>query len=84
MEAMSASVPIVALGTSSIPETVLDAGIVLDEWNELLFACRMAHVTKDPEIASAVKRKGRLLYQDRFSPQVLRKTVQQLAERWNA
>jgi glycosyltransferase involved in cell wall biosynthesis len=61
VEAMGRGVPVVAYGVAALPETVGDAGIVLDSKEPLIFAAAVARVRSDPELrrilAEAAKRR---------------------------
>jgi glycosyltransferase involved in cell wall biosynthesis len=50
VEAMASSLPIVALRTSSIPEVVGKAAVLLDEPNPELFACEMERLLSDKSL----------------------------------
>ncbi len=52
IEAMGRGVPVVAYGVTAVPETVDDAGIVLDRKDPLLFAAAVARVLEDEELRS--------------------------------
>jgi len=50
VEAMGHGVPVVAYGVTAVPETVGDAGLLLDDKDPLRFAAAVARVTHDPEL----------------------------------
>jgi glycosyltransferase involved in cell wall biosynthesis len=50
VEAMGHGIPVVALGAAAVPETVGDAGIVLDSKEPLRFAAAVARVLDDGEL----------------------------------
>jgi glycosyltransferase involved in cell wall biosynthesis len=59
LEAMACGTPVVASATSSIPEVVGDAGLLIDEpLNELLWAETLNRVLRDAELRSTLAAKG--------------------------
>ena len=67
VEAMAFGVPVVALGTSAIPETVGDAGIVWNERDPRRFALTLRHLLGDPSERAALGGLGRARYEARFT-----------------
>jgi glycosyltransferase involved in cell wall biosynthesis len=55
VEAMGRGIPVVAYGVTAVPETVGDAGIVLDSKEPLLLAAAVARVRSDPELRRILK-----------------------------
>ena len=49
-EAMGHGVPIVAYGVTAVPETVGDAGLVLDDKSPVPFAAAVGRVLADPAL----------------------------------
>jgi glycosyltransferase involved in cell wall biosynthesis len=75
LEAMSFGVPIVARGTSAIPETLAGAGIVLDPQDgPLVFAEAWANVATDSSVRDQLVARGRARLAD-FDPDDARKQV---------
>ena len=58
LEAMHHRVPIVAYGVTAVPETVLDAGIVLPSKSPVLVATAVARVLNDTELRENLVAKG--------------------------
>lgn len=58
LEAMSCGVPVIAARTSSIPEVVGDAGLLLDPDDEQAWADAIDRVTGDPAYAARVRDAG--------------------------
>jgi len=59
VEAMAHGVPIVALASSAVPETVGTAGILLPSAEPAAFAAAVHRVTTDPALAAALTAAGR-------------------------
>jgi glycosyltransferase involved in cell wall biosynthesis len=58
VEAMRARVPIVAFGAAAIPETLGDAGLVLDAKDPFTFATAVRRVVADRAVRSQLERAG--------------------------
>jgi len=58
-EAMGHGVPVVAYGAAAIPETVGEAGLVLDDKSPGMFAAAVARVLSDPALAASLSASGR-------------------------
>jgi len=54
VEAMGHGVPVVAYGVTAVPETVGDAGVLLDSKEPLRFAAALHRVLGDPELRAAL------------------------------
>jgi glycosyltransferase involved in cell wall biosynthesis len=67
IESMAMKIPIIALGSSAIPETVGNAGLVWDEGNPSLFAESIDTLINDESIMSRVGHAGRKRYEERFT-----------------
>src|SRR5687768_1579952 len=67
VEAMAFGVPVVALGTSAIPETVGDAGIVWSERDPRRFAVALKRLLGDAAERAWLGGLGRARYDARFS-----------------
>jgi glycosyltransferase involved in cell wall biosynthesis len=80
VEAMCFRVPIVAWGTTAIPETVAESGFVIDDWNEFLFANHINMLVEENETASRFGDLGRERYRTMFHSDVLRRQFCDLAE----
>ncbi|MFZ0172347.1 MAG: glycosyltransferase [Acidimicrobiales bacterium] len=59
LEAMHYGVPVVAYGTAAVPETVLDAGIVLGSKTPVLVATAAERVLSDPVLRAVLIDRGR-------------------------
>lgn len=53
LEAMHFGVPVVAFASTAVPETVADAGVLLDEKDPLLVACAVERVLTDERLRAA-------------------------------
>lgn len=67
VEAMGRGVPVVAFGSTAVPETVGDAGIVLDSKEPLRFAAAVARVIADGELRRHMVDAGAARVRKRFS-----------------
>jgi glycosyltransferase involved in cell wall biosynthesis len=67
VEAMSMKLPILAYGSTAIPETVGEAGIVWDERNPLLMAEAIDTLMKDEALRANLAEKGFNRYQQLFT-----------------
>jgi len=59
LEAMHHGVPVVAYGTAAVPETVLDAGIILPSSAPVLVATAVQRVLTDPALREVLIDRGR-------------------------
>lgn len=66
IEAMALGVPVVAYGSSALPETVGDAGVVWPEPDPYALAAAMGRVARDPDLAGALAARGRARYRDHY------------------
>jgi glycosyltransferase involved in cell wall biosynthesis len=66
VEAMALGVPVVAYGTSAIPDTVGDAGLVWDEPDPFLLAESIARVARPGPVRDELVRRGRRRYAEQF------------------
>jgi glycosyltransferase involved in cell wall biosynthesis len=73
VEAMAMKVPIVAYGSSAIPETVGPAGIVWDQRNPYLLAESINAIVSDTTLGSGLSALGWRRYQDLFTNEQIRK-----------
>lgn len=67
VEAMAFGVPVVALGTTAVPETVGGAGIVWDERDPRRFAVTLKRLAGNPAERDWLAAQGRARYAARFS-----------------
>jgi glycosyltransferase involved in cell wall biosynthesis len=67
IEAMAMKVPIVALGSSAVPATVGDAGLVWEEANPALFAESIHRIVVDDEVRTTLGELGRQRYRQHFT-----------------
>ncbi len=58
LEAMHHRLPVVAYGVAAVPETVLDAGIVLPSKSPVLVATAVERVLADPQLRATLVRAG--------------------------
>jgi glycosyltransferase involved in cell wall biosynthesis len=75
VEAMYFRAPIVAWGVTAVPETMGDCGILLNDWDEDLFAAHIAKVVEDSDLAVRLGDQARQRYNSAFSPEVLRRKL---------
>jgi glycosyltransferase involved in cell wall biosynthesis len=68
VEAMAFGVPIVALGTTAVPETVGDAGLVWQERDPRRFALSIAELLRDAGQREALIQAGKRRYAEHFEP----------------
>jgi glycosyltransferase involved in cell wall biosynthesis len=78
VEAMYFRTPIVAWGVTAVSETLGNCGILLEEWDEHLFASQIAKVIEDSELAVRLGDLGRERYQSVFAPVVLQGRIREL------
>ena len=69
VEAMSLTVPIVAYASTAIPDTVGDAGIVLDQRDPQLMAEAIDRLVKDEALNFEFGLLGRQRYEEHFTTQ---------------
>ena len=72
VEAMALGVPVVAHGSSAIPETVGDGGIVWDELDPWLYAASLARIASDEPFRNGLRDAARARYEREFAWDVLR------------
>lgn len=72
IEAMALGVPVLAHGSSAIPETTGSGGIVWDEPDPWLYAASLARLGDDIRFRNDLLDAARLRYASEFSPAVLR------------
>lgn len=72
IEAMALGVPVLALGSSALPETVGDAGLVWDTSDPWLYAASLARLREDVQCRHALRSAARRRYREEFAPAVLR------------
>jgi glycosyltransferase involved in cell wall biosynthesis len=58
LEAMACGAPVVASGTTSIPEIVGDAGLLCDPADPGAFADALVRVLEEPGLAAELRRRG--------------------------
>lgn len=71
VEAMAMQVPIVAYGTTAVPHTLGDAGLVWDEPDPFLLAQSIDTVVRDAAVRRQLTERGRRRYQNLFANQRL-------------
>jgi glycosyltransferase involved in cell wall biosynthesis len=67
VEAMAMKLPIMAYGSSAIPGTVADAGLVWDTRDPYLLAESLDVIVKDERVSVALGMKGRRRYEEEFT-----------------
>ena len=67
IEAMAFGLPVVALGTTAVPETVGDAGIVWDERDPRRFALTLQRLLSSKEERDWLADRGRARYAERYT-----------------
>lgn len=67
VEAMALGVPNVAYGTTAVPETLGDAGLLWDEPDPDLLAESVHALAEDESLGAALARRGRERYRGRFA-----------------
>ena len=67
VEAMALRVPIVAYGTSAVPHTIGDAGLVWDKNDPFLLAQSLDAVVRDPTARRHLTERGRQRYREHFA-----------------
>jgi glycosyltransferase involved in cell wall biosynthesis len=67
VEAMAMKVPVVAYGSSAVPATLGDAGILLRERGPYMMAEAIDRIIKDEELGVAFGIKGRQRYEQHFT-----------------
>jgi glycosyltransferase involved in cell wall biosynthesis len=75
LEAMSAGVPVVTSNSSSLPETVGEAGILVDPLNEAEIAGAILRLTRDKSLREELIRKGRMRAAGFSWPDAARRTL---------
>jgi glycosyltransferase involved in cell wall biosynthesis len=81
VEAMALGTPIVALGSSAIPWTVGDAGLIWDVADPALFAASIARLDADAELRAHLLARGRQRYATTFAPVVLERGLHAAMQR---
>jgi len=71
IEAMALGAPVVALGSSAMPWTIGDAGIVWDVADPHRIAATLARLHADATLREALRDRGRARYAEAFDPGVL-------------
>ncbi len=72
IEAMALGTPVIACGSSAIPETIGDGGIVWGETDPWLYAASLARLGEDAHFRNALIDTARDRYTNEFAPAVLR------------
>lgn len=71
IEAMALGTPIVANGSSAIPWTLQDAGLVWDSPDPHIVAASIARLRRDPELRASLSDLGMARYRAAFAPEIL-------------
>ena len=72
VEAMALGVPVVAYGSTAVPATLGDAGVVWPEPDPFLLAQSLAAVVRDGSTRRALVERGRRRYREQFANQRIR------------
>jgi glycosyltransferase involved in cell wall biosynthesis len=80
VEAMALGTPIVAHGSSAIPETVGDGGLVWDTTDPWLYAASLARLHADAPLRNDLRDAARRRYERTFAPAVMRERFFDLLE----
>jgi len=75
VEAMALQVPIVAYGSSAIPETVGDAGLVWESNDPMLMACSIDRILHDKDLKKFLQTQGAERYQSTFTREAIKQTL---------
>lgn len=75
VEAMSMKVPIVAYGSSAIPETAGNAGVILNSNDPFLLAATVNSILKDQDLLIHLKEKGYNRYRTLFANDVIKRLL---------
>lgn len=67
VEAMAMRLPIVAYGSTAIPDTVDKVGLVWNDWNPYLLAESIHSIVEDKSVQSVLKEMGWRRYQQHFT-----------------
>ncbi len=67
VEAMAQKVPVLAYATAAIPDTLGDAGVLLDERNPQLMAAAIDRLISDEELSFNFALRGRRRYEEHFT-----------------
>jgi glycosyltransferase involved in cell wall biosynthesis len=78
VEAMAFGVPIVALGTTAVPETIGDAGLIWAERDPRRFAVAIRHLVGSTADRAELAGKGRSRFAARFANGVLEKRLAEI------
>ena len=79
LEAMHFGVPVVALGSSAVPETVGAAGVLLEEGDPVLAACAVERVVSDGGLRAELVAAGREQLEELSFERVAKRTLAVLA-----
>lgn len=77
IEAMAFGVPVVALGTTAVPETVGDAGIVWEERDPRRFAVTLQRLLAQPAERELLAARGRERYAKQFSNESIERRLRE-------
>ncbi|GAA0712901.1 glycosyltransferase [Dokdonella soli] len=80
IEAMALGVPVVAHGSSAVPETTGAGGVVWDETDPWLYAASLARLRNDTRFRNDLRDAARLRYEREFAPTVLRERFLKILE----
>lgn len=72
VEAMALGAPVIALGSSAIPETVGDAGIVWPQADPWLYAASIDRLARDVDLRNDLRDTAQARYHAQFASDVLR------------
>ena len=83
IEAMSMRVPIVAYGSTAIPETVGKVGFVWNEWDPELIAASIDRIVRDGSLRRSLSEMGWMRYQSMFTNHRIKEKLFELLRKAN-
>lgn len=82
IEALALGTPVVAYGSSAIPWTLGDAGLIWDDRDAHLVAASVGRIYADPALREHLLERGRARYRDAFAPVVLERELAAVMRRF--
>lgn len=84
IEAMALGTPIIAMGSSAIPWTLQDAGLIWDEPDPHIIAASIARLRRDPDLRASLSNFGIARYRSTFAPRILTEGLRDAMARMDA
>jgi len=75
VEALALGTPVIAYGSSALPETIGDAGLVWEDRDPALIAAAVARLHADADLRAQLRERGKARYAERFAPAVLERDL---------